>query len=363
MTDEMPENSIRTDVLVIGAGQAGLAAAHFLTLEDIPHIVLDALPVVGDSWRRRYDALRLFTPRSLSSLPGMPLQGDPDGYAGRDEFADYLARYGRGRRVETGTEVTVLRRRGDLFEAAADDGRTFTSRAVVVATGAFTRPAVPALSAGFAPEVQQMHVSQFRNAGSVVDGTVLIVGDGASGRDAAMALAATHDVVLARGRPRRLFPERILGRSTWWWLHRLGLLRARPDSLIGRRMRRIDPFPLRGNGDADLARLGISLKPRLMAADGPAAVHGDGSRSFPAAIVWATGYAEDFRWIEIPGAASPDGRAIHAEGVSPVDGLYHLGRPWQRNRASGLILGVRDDARSIVGMLVHRLRTGSGCNT
>lgn len=262
------------DVLVIGAGQAGLAAAHELSKAGIDFLVIDGAAAVGDSWRQRYESLTLFTPRSISSLPGLPLVGDPDGYATKDEFADYLARYAEmgGYRVESRTRITSLRRDQAVFEAFCDDGRLYSASAVIIATGPFSKPRVPSISYGLPHNIQQMHVADFRSEGSVAEGPVLVVGDGASGRDVALDLATTHSVFLARGRNRKLFPERILGRSTWWWLKRLGLLGARPDSFVGQRMRLVDPFPNRGNDDRTLARRGVILKPRLVSVEGRDAV-------------------------------------------------------------------------------------------
>ena len=342
----------RTSILVIGAGQAGLAAANELKKEGIDFLLVDAA-AVGDSWRHRYESLTLFTPRSISSLPGMALAGDPDGYSTKEEFAAYLERYAKigGYRVETGTRITSLRQDRGAFEASSHDGRVYSASAVIVATGPFSTPHVPSLSQRFPDNVQQMHVAYFRDAGSAPEGPVLVVGGGASGRDMALALVASHPVLLARGRNRRLFPERILGRSTWWWLKRLGLLDAKPNSLIGRRMRRMDPFPNRGNDDEVLTRKGIVLKPRLVSVDGPYAVFADGSRAAPKAVIWATGYRDDFNWMQIEGALGAEGQPLHQEGVSPVPGLFFVGRPWQRNRASALIAGAGDDASFIVERL------------
>ncbi|CCF22200.1 MULTISPECIES: flavin-containing monooxygenase [Pseudorhizobium] len=350
---------LRTNVLVIGAGQAGLAAANELKKAGVDYLLVDAAAAVGDSWRQRYETLTLFTPRSISSLPGLPLPGDTEGYATKDEFAAYLARYAKvgGHRIETGTRISALRRKHGVFEAVSSDGRIYAAPAVIVATGPFSVPRVPAMVNEFPDGIQQIHVSDFWNAESVAEGTVLLVGDGASGRDAALALAASHRVLLARGRPRKLFPERILGQSTWWWLKRLGLLGAKPDSIIGRRMRRIDPFPNRGNDDATLVRKNVVLMPRLVSVDGCHAVFADGSREAPQAVVWAAGYRDEFDWIKIEGAVDAEGRLLHQEGVSPVPGLYFVGRPWQRNRASALIAGAGDDAAFVVGTLMHSVRS------
>lgn len=341
-------------VLVIGGGQAGLAAAHALTAAGIDFFVVDAYPSAGESWRRRYDALTLFTPRAMSGLPGLPLDRDPKGYATKDEFADYLSRYSAtgGYPLAFNTKIVSLQKSGDVFEAFASDSRRFTAGAVIVATGAFQNPRRPEIAEKFGDGVRQIDVSEFRNGSSVEQGPVLVVGDGASGRDVAIALSTTHEVALAKGRPRKLLPEKVLGMSTWWWLKTLGLLRAAPDSAIGRRMRAADPFPRRDNDDGSLGRKGIMLKPRLTSVHDGRAVFNDGSSMVPKTVIWATGYSDDFRWIEIEGAIRSDGQALHASGASPVSGLYFVGRPWQRNRASGLIMGAGEDAAFVVQKLV-----------
>lgn len=344
---------LQTDVLVIGAGQAGLATAYALKAAGLRFLLVDAGEAVGNSWRNRYDGLKLFTPRSISALPGMPLVGDPDGYASKSEFADYLGRYAEQYdfQVMKSTRIVKLTKVGEMFEAVSQNGGRIVSRRVIVATGAFTIPPIPALSGALSSVVQQMHVADFKNACRIADGTVLVVGDGASGRDIAMALMGSRRVLLAGGRKRKLFPERLVGRSVWWWLDKLGLLRASPESFLGRRMRKADPFPARGNDNTSLGRIGVELKPRMVAADGEKVSFEDGSSEVVQAIIWATGYVDDFSWVEIDGATDDTANARHLEGVSHVGGLYFVGRPWQRNRASSLITGVGPDSAFIADRL------------
>lgn len=341
------------DVLVIGAGQAGLSSAHFLKAAGIDHVVVEAGVSVGDNWRYRYESLSLFTPRNMSGLPGLPLAGNPDGYATGSEFADYLTRYALtgSHRVDMQTRVRCLNRTDRGFEAEATDGRRYVARVVIVATGGFQIPNLPILAADFGPDIRQMHVAEFRVASDVEHGPVLVVGDGASGRDVALAFAGQQSVTLARGRPRKLFPEKLFGRSAWWWLNKTGLLAANRDSIVGRRMRRMDPFPARGNDDRTLQRGGVYLVPRLVKVLGDEAVFADGGRMRPKTVIWATGYRDDFGWIAIDAAKGPNGGVLHEEGMSPVEGLHFVGRPWQRNRASGLIIGAADDAGIIVAKI------------
>ncbi|CAN7740658.1 flavin-containing monooxygenase [Neorhizobium sp. LjRoot104] len=349
-------DGLRTDILVIGAGQAGLATAHSLAGAGLQFLIVDSAVAVGDSWRKRYESLTLFTPRSISALPGMPLVGDPDGYATKDEFADYLARYANRNSVQVigSTRIVRLVKVGRFFEAFTDAGRVVTCQSVIVATGSFSSPRIPVLPGRLPSTVKQMHVADFQDTGDVPAGTVLVVGDGASGRDMAVTLTGSHRVLMSGGRKRKLLPERILGRSIWWWLKTFGLLRASPNSLIGRRMRREDPFPGRGNDDAALIRKGVMLKDRLVELDDDNAIFQDGSREPIRSVIWATGYVDDFGWIEIDGATDGKGASVHREGISSIDGLYFVGRPWQRNRASGLIAGVGEDAIFVVNAIRRR---------
>ena len=340
------------DVLVIGAGQAGLAAAHYLGQRGLQFAVADGCERVGDSWRKRYASLTLFTPRSLSSLPGRPLSGDPEGYAGRDEFADYLEGYASqfGSAILTRTPIVRLERAGDDGFVATGPDRSLEARRVIVATGAFVKPLVPSLASQFSPDVRQLTTETYKSPEDAT-GRVLVVGDGASGRDIAMDLAPHTRSALATGKPRRLLPERILGRSTWWWLVKLGLLQAGPNSPIGKLMQRSDPFPNRNRSIPDLRRAGVELRPRATAAHGRTVDFSDGSSDAFDTIIWAVGYRDSFEWLQIEGALDKSGRAIQSEGLSSATGLYFLGRPWMRNRASSLILGAAPDARRLVDRL------------
>jgi len=345
----MPDGSV--DVLVIGAGQAGLAAGYHLRQAGLEFLILEAAPRVGDSWRRRYESLTLFTPRAFSQLPGLKLLGDPEGYTTRDEFAGYLEAYAAAFSlpVRISACVTRLGRDGGGFRAELADGTEVCARAVIVATGGFQVPARPSIASGFAGSVVQLDPETYQGPQSVpADGSVLVVGDGASGRDIAVELAATRETLLAAGKPRRLFPERILGKSVWWWLQNLGLMRVGAQSFLGRLMRRTDPFPDRGRSLAAMAAAGIDMKPRLVTAEGRNATFADGSSSEVKAVVWAVGYRDHYEWLETAGAKDSAGKILHDEGVSPIPGLFFVGRPWQRNRASALVMGAGEDAAEIV---------------
>jgi putative flavoprotein involved in K+ transport len=342
-------------VLVIGAGQAGLAAGYHLQKAGVPFVMVDAGRRIGDNWRVRYDSLTLFTPRQFSTLPGLEIIGNRELYPDRDEFAAYLESYaGRfGLPVRLGHAVArVVQIDCGAFEATFQNGETIEACDVIEATGGFQVPIVPDLIARFGNEVLHLTSATYRNSRQLPDGPVLIVGDGASGRDIAIECRKLQPVILAAGKPRKLFPERFLGKSIWWWLDVTGTLRAPAESWIGRRLKRADAFPDRGNGNARLEKRGVRIVPRLVDASGNEARFADGSSANVRTIIWAVGYRDDSSWLHVPGATDQNGTFLHRAGVSPVKGLYFVGRPWQRNRASALIMGAGPDAEQIVAQLL-----------
>src|SRR5947199_7871374 len=163
------------DVLIIGAGQAGLALGYHLRQTPLRFQLVERHDHIGDSWRARYDALVLFTPRAYSALPGLALSGDPDGYAGKDEVAAYLEAYARhfDLPVLLGTGIQSLACHNGGFRATTQDGAPIEARAVVLATGAFQTPAIPRPAAGLSADVRQFTVETYRNAAQLPPGTTL----------------------------------------------------------------------------------------------------------------------------------------------------------------------------------------------
>jgi len=345
------------DVLVIGAGQAGLAAGYHLRKAGVRFELIDRNRQIGDSWRQRYDSLSLFTPRAYSHLPGLLLDGDQDGYATRDEMGSYLTRYAAhfDIPVRLGSAVAALRRDGRQFTAELEDGGVIEARAVVIASGAFQVPAVPSIASDLPGDVIQFTPRSYRNPSNVPSGVVLVAGDGATGRQIALELATSHQVLLATGKKRSLAPQRVLGRSIFWWLDHLGLLRISSGSRVGRRLRARDTLPRRDLADRYLRDAGVDVLPRLEGFEGKSAVFADGDSHEIGAVVWATGYRDDTTWVAIADAVDSSGGFIEARGTSPVDGLFFVGRPWQMTQSSGLATGVGADAEAIVGQLVWSL--------
>ena len=348
------------DILVIGAGQAGLAAGYYLRQTPYRFQLVESRPRVGESWRRRYDSLMLFTPRAYSALPGRALAGERAGYPTKDELADYLEDYARhfALPVVMSTSIQRLERNGAGFRAYTADGADVACRAVVIATGGYQQPKIPALAREFASDVAQSSPASYKNPSQVPPGTVLVVGDGATGRQIALELATSHRVVLATGQRREPSSERFLGKNIFWWMDKLGLLRISRETMLGQRMMRQESFPGPHLRLDTLRRQGISVVGRLTQVDQHRAIFATGERVAIDAVVWATGYQDRTDWVAIPEALDTDGPFVHRRGVSPVPGLYFVGRPWQWTQGSSRLFGVGQDAAYVVNQIDKRLGEG-----
>jgi putative flavoprotein involved in K+ transport len=336
----------RFDVVVIGAGQAGLAIGYFLGRAGRRFLIVDRSDSIAAAWRGRWDSLVLFTPRRYDSLPGLAFPGDLDGYPTRDEVIAYLEQYAAAFElpVELKSAVRSLDADGGRFLVALED-RQIEADQVVVATGPFQLPRVPALADELAPDVFQTHSTGYRHPSDVPEGTVLVVGGGNTGFQIAKELAATHAVHLAVGSRQTPLPQAFLARDLFWWLTKTRLLKKTVESRLGRRMR--DRDTLVGSSPRQLKRAGVELKPRAVAALGRTVSFADGSELDVDAVIWATGYRPDHSWIKLP-VADANGRLRHRRGVTEVPGLYFLGLSWQHTRGSALLGWVRDDAEFIV---------------
>jgi putative flavoprotein involved in K+ transport len=316
-------------------------------------VILEAADSVGAVWRSRWDSLVLFTPRRYSALAGLDFAGDPDGYPTRDEVIAYLEQYAAEFElpVELDSPVRSLTAADGRFVVGLD-GRRIEADQVVVATGPFQVPDVPAVAEGLAPEVFRTHSTGYMRPSDVPAGTVVVVGGGNTGYQIAKELAATHDVHLAVGSRQKPLPQRFLGRDLFWWLTKTGLIRKTVESRIGRRLEGRDT--LIGSKPRELRRrYGVELKPRVVGASGRTISFADGTELDADAVVWATGYRSDYSWIEPP-VLDADGRVRHRRGVTEVPGLYFLGLSWQHTRGSALIGWVKDDAEFIAAEIADR---------
>lgn len=343
------------DVLVIGAGQAGLALGYHLAQQGLRFLLVDAAPEVGHSWRTRWDSLRLFSPAEYDSLPGRPFPAPAGSHPSKDEVADYLADYAAYFRlpVRLSCPVRRLHRRTDgTFEAVTATG-TLRARQVVIATGPFQRPFVPAVAAQLDPTVPQLHSGEYRNPAQLAGGPVLVVGAANSGLQIAGELAASCEVIVAVGSRSPELPQRVAGRDLFRWLHALRFFTLPSQSRIARRLRQRGDLVI-GSSTRRLRRSGVDFRPRLSGFDGRVARFGDGSSAAVDAVVWATGYRPDYSWLHVPGVVV-DGQVRHGAGVTDVAGLFFLGLPWQTCRGSALLGFVGADAEVLASRLVDGL--------
>jgi putative flavoprotein involved in K+ transport len=343
----------RYDTIVIGGGQAGLAMGYHLAQRDVDFTILDAGSRVGDSWRRRWDSLRLFTPARYSGLPGMVFPDSPAHLPDKDQVADYFERYAERFElpVRLDTEVRSLAAIGSEFALETSTG-AFEAKNVVVATGPFQRPRVPDLAARLRSDTHQLHSSAYRSPLELPPGDVLVVGAGNSGAQIALEISRVRSVTLA-GREVSRLPRTILGVDVFTWVWPVFRL-LNLDTWLGRRLRERarSADPLIGITQADFASHGIRRVGRVTEVrDGLPVVEGEAIDV--KTVVWATGYVPDFRWIRLP-VLDQSGAPIHTRGVTAVEGIYFLGLRFQYRQSSALIGGVGTDAEFIADDIADR---------
>jgi len=360
MTDRPGSSYVET--LVIGGGQAGLATGYHLSQRGLPYAIIDANDRIGDAWRNRWDSLRLFTPKRLNGLPGMPFPGYHWGFPSKDEMADYLASYARrfDIDVETGVRVDRLSRQGDRFVAAAGH-RRFEADNVVVAMSSWQHPRIPTFASELDPGIVQLHVADYRNPDQLQDGDVLVVGAGNSGAEVANELARTRDVVLSGpGTGTIPFrPESVAARVLLPFVGRVVFHRVLTTSTpIGRKARPkmiSTGEPLLRVKPKDLTEAGVERVPRVTGVRHGQPQLDDGRRIDVANVVWCTGFDPALSWIDLPvideGAREPD----HRRGVvEDIPGLYFVGLKFLHSVSSEQIHGVGRDAARIAELIAAR---------
>ncbi len=352
----MSENHSPMDVIVVGAGQAGLATGYHLGRRGVRYQILESRPALGDQWRERWDSLRLFTPARYSHLPGLALPLARGEFPTKDQFAEYLQSYARRFElpVRTGVSVTGLRVDADGFELTTSAGPLRASR-VVVAGGPHGSPRIPAAAASLDPAIVQLHSSSYRNPAQLPDGDVVVVGAGTSGAAIALEVAQSGRRTYLAGRPTPHIPDpvfRYAGPLYWAFVNHVLTLRTP----VGRKV--ADGFTTRG---APLIRVsmeqvqaaGVTTLTRLTDTSDGIPVFGDQTVGRPAAVVWATGFGPDLSWLpDVP--VTPDGWPITQRGlVDAMPGLAFVGLPFQYSLTSALIGGVGRDAEFVVNALTR----------
>jgi putative flavoprotein involved in K+ transport len=349
----------RVDTIVIGAGQAGLATGYHLKQRGVRFVIIDANERVGDSWRRRWDSLKLFSYTEFDCLPGMPFPAPRGTFPTKDEMGDYLERYARhfGLPVRTGVRVERLSRDGDRFIIDAGP-RRFEANRVIVAMANYQQPRVPAFAEALGRDIVQFHSSAYRNPSQLRPGGVLVVGAGNSGAEIASELARSGHATWLAGRDVGNIPWRgeslasklVLQRALFRIVfHRLLTIRTP----IGRKVRAKGETttPLIRVMSKDFAKLGVRRVGRVTGAEHGKPRLENGEVLDVANVVWATGYELGFSWIDLP-VFDNHGEPRHERGASTdVPGLYFVGLHFLYAMSSAMVHGVGRDAEYVAGLL------------
>jgi putative flavoprotein involved in K+ transport len=400
----------RTDTIIIGGGQAGLAMSRCLTARGVDHLVLER-GRVAERWRsERWDSLRLLTPNWMTRLPGWRYSGpDMDGFMAADEVAAFLDGYARSfaAPVLGGTEVTELARSPRGYRIATSRG-VFEASAVVIATGQCDRPHVPAFASGLPDAVEQITPTAYRGPEALARAGVLVVGASATGVQLAHEIHASgRPVTLSVSRHTRL-PRTYRGRDIMWWLDRSGVLTERWDEVDDIERARAQPsLQLVGRPDrraidlGTLSEIGVRLVGRTTGVDGSQVAFADDladriartddklrrlleridgfiaasrepagpketiaplslnsaapcldlSAEGIATVVWASGYRRNYGWLKVP-VLDGAGEIRHDGGLTAAPGLYVLGLRFLRRRKSSFIDGVGIDAEELSAHLL-----------
>jgi putative flavoprotein involved in K+ transport len=347
-------------VLVIGAGQAGLAMGRELERAGYEHLILDGATTIGSSWLNRYDSLKLFTPAAYSSLPGIPFPAAPDHLPSRLEVVDYLTNYARAFSMPIGLDepVRALRVKGNGTFHVHTDYACYRALNVVVATGGYQAPKTPAMASMLSDSVVQLHSASYRNPSQIPDGPVVVVGAGTSGVQIARELSATRDVTLATGAPLIRLPQDFMGKSIFSWLEATGAMDVTVHSRLGRTFSRREVII--GDSAAHIAKShGVRVVPRITRVEGNALRSENEALIKAKTVIWATGFTPSYDWLRLPVFAQ-NGRPIHVRGVTSVPGLYFLGLPWQHTRGSSLLGWTARDAEHITKHITNSHGEGRG---
>lgn len=354
----------RVETIVIGGGQAGLSVGYHLARRGLPFLILEANQRIGDSWRNRWDSLRLFTPARFDGLAGLPFPAPPHSFPTKDEMADYLESYAAKFKlpIRTGVKVDKVSRQGETFILTAGD-RRFEAKNVVVAMADFQKPRIPAFASELDPRIIQLHSSDYRNPAQLREGGVLIAGVGNSGAEIANEVARSHPTWLA-GKETGAFPFRIDGLAARLLFapllfrvvfHRVLTIKtpmgrkARPKALTR-------AAPLIRVKSRDLAGAGVERVPRVAGVRNGLPLLQDEQTLVVTNVIWCTGFHPGFSWIDLPILAESGGPAHDGGVVTSEPGLYFVGLHFLYAFSSAMIHGVGRDADRIAATIAARRR-------
>lgn len=399
------------DVVVIGGGQAGLVASREMGARGLDHVVLER-DQVGERWRTsRWDSLMFQFPNDVLALPGLPYAGDDrHGFAHHTEVLRVIESYADlvAAPIREHTDVTAIELREGQWYVETTEG-SLQAHAVVVATGPFQRPRLPASAAELPDGLTQLHSVDYRNPDLLPPGGVLVVGSGASGSQIAEELVeAGRATYLCVSRHRRV-PRRYAGRDVTDWLVEMGVMDRSRETWVDGRMPPTVLVTGVGRGhDLDVGAIadrGAVLLGSLLGVDGDRLTLADNAETILSAadtlydefvaaadehlrtqgidvpelgprprrtpvsarttlsladagitsVVWATGYDYDYGWLHAP-CLDVAGAPVQTRGVTDVPGLYFLGLHWMHTFKSGTFMGLGDDAVHVVDHLDEYVR-------
>lgn len=344
------------DTVVIGGGQAGLALGYYLARQKRDFVILDAQQHTGDSWRARWDSLRLFTPAWISGLPGMRIPGDGRAFLTKDEIAAYLESYATRFKlpIRYNTVVDSLVKENKRYLLNTQE-QQIEAEHVVVATGPYQVPKLPPFASELDPSIVQLHSSEYRNPHQLRAGNTLIVGAGSSGAEIALELAPSRKVWLAgrdTGHRPKEFPP-LAGQLYWFLIHRAINTNTPPGRRFKNAMKH-GGAPLIGIPKNAFALAKVERTPRMVGVQDGRPQLEDGRVLSVTNVIWCTGFTNDYSWIHLP-VFSSEGYPIHKRGlIEGEPGLYFLGLPFQYTLSSSFVGGVGRDAGYIARHIAQR---------
>ncbi len=346
-------NKNNLSTIIIGAGQAGLATGYYLKNLQEDFIILEAAGALGDSWRHRWDSLKLFTPNWANALPGYPFPGNKNVHAGKDEAADFLASYAArfDLPVLTQTRVTGLVKKDELFILNTTRG-IYTCKNVVVANGSYAIPKIPAFAEKLNRGILQIHSSAYQRASQLPAGDILVVGAGTSGIQIAIDVASPRQKTYIAGKPPFKIPSFILqyfGKQFVWAMNHIMTINTKPGRKAADAIKnKHAAAPLINISIQDAAMAGVKHVARIKGVAGGYPALEDSTILDVATVIWCTGYKGDFSWIDMNDITDENGQPLSYRGVSTKHkGLYFMGMPFQYALTSTWINGAGRDAKYI----------------